>query len=145
MNKEIYDSYYNQVERVDSLIKQFWMNGFLTVSRKYGKYLPEPALIGTYSVEAIGRSSDKYAIGIILRENDLEDKNLVEKIKYLATRRSKFSQKKVTLFIAVNNDLYSRVKAIISILPADIRKVIKVSSFTDSTASKVNSQRNLFN
>ncbi|HEX3073261.1 MAG TPA: hypothetical protein VHP30_06575 [Ignavibacteriales bacterium] len=145
MNKELYDTYYNQVERVDSIIKQFWMNGFLTVSRKFGKYLPEPASIGNYSVEAIGRNNDKYAIGIILREGDLEDKNLIEKIKYLATRQSKFSHKRVTLFIGVNKDISSRVKAIISVLPADIKKAIKLSAFTESAVSKVNSQRNLFN
>ncbi len=145
MNNQLYENYYTQVEKVDSIIKQFWMNGFLTISRKFGKYLPEPELVGEYSVEAIGKSGNKYAIGLLIQESDLEDKNLLEKIRFLATRQSKYTHKRVTLFIGTDKNIYVRVKAMIATLPADIRKSIKITPFTVSGISKASPQRNLFN
>jgi hypothetical protein len=41
---------YEMRERVDELITHFWRNGYLTLSRKFGKYLPDPKPIGGYSV-----------------------------------------------------------------------------------------------
>ena len=42
-------------ERVDHLIDHLWSNGYLTLSRKFGKYLPAPTLLGNYEVDAIAK------------------------------------------------------------------------------------------
>lgn len=39
---------------VDDLISHFWKNGYLTLSRKFGTYLPTPSNVGKYEVDAIG-------------------------------------------------------------------------------------------
>ena len=41
--------------KVDDLVSHFWKNGYLTLSRRFGKYLPEPSKIGDYEVDAIGK------------------------------------------------------------------------------------------
>ena len=95
---------------VDDLINHFWKNGYLTLSRRYGKYLPEPSKIGEYDVDAIGRLKKKYAIGVILSPEDLEDPKIYSKLEYLATRHTKFSNRKVKLFVGVPKELFNKVK-----------------------------------
>ena len=69
---------------IDLLVEEFWKQGYLTVSRKYGTYLPEPAKVGDYDVDIIARFKKNYAIGITLSEEDLNDHNLINKIKFLS-------------------------------------------------------------
>lgn len=40
---------------IDLLVEQFWKQGYLTISRKYGTYLPEPNKVGGFDVDIIGR------------------------------------------------------------------------------------------
>ncbi len=92
---------YEMRERVDELITHFWRNGYLTLSRKYGKYLPEPTPIGGYSVDAIGKFKKKYLIGLVLNENDIKDPQTVTKLNFLATRNSQNRDVKVTLYLGI--------------------------------------------
>ncbi len=40
---------------VDSLVAQFWKRGYLTVSRRFGTYLPEPERVGEFNVDVVAR------------------------------------------------------------------------------------------
>ena len=111
---------------VDDLINHFWKNGYLTLSRRYGKYLPEPSKIGEYDVDAIGRLKKKYAIGVILSSEDLEDPKIYSKLEYLATRHTKFSNRKVKLFVGVPKELFNKVKLFIGNLTEEAQKNIKL-------------------
>ena len=112
--------------KIDDLVSHFWKNGYLTLSRRYGKYLPEPTNIGKYEVDAIGKLKKKYAIGVTLSEEDLNDSQIYSKLEFLATRHTKYSNKKVTLFVGVPKLLINKVKLCISSLSQDAKKNIKV-------------------
>ena len=112
--------------RVDDLIKYFWKYGYLTISRKYGTYLPEPKRVGDYQVDAIGKQKKKYAIGIILLPDELDDPKIFAKLDFLATRNTKYSNRRVTLFLGVSSNLLNKAKLIISELSEEARKNIKL-------------------
>jgi len=75
---------------VDSLVTQFWKRGYLTVSRRFGTYLPEPERVGDFEVDVVARQRNKYAIGISINEDELNSAELADKIYYLATRHTKY-------------------------------------------------------
>lgn len=118
----------NDVKRknVDLLVENFWKRGYLTVSRKYGTYLPEPSKVGIFDVDVVAKLRKDYAIGITLNDKDLKDPDLLKRIKFLATRQTKYTNKKVQLFIGVPAEHFRTVKSLISILNKDERKNIKV-------------------
>lgn len=113
-------------QKVDQLVQHFWKNGYLTLSRKYGKYLPEPKPVGDYNVDAVGKQRKKYAIGIILSESELNDSAIYEKLNFLASRQNRYTSTKVTLFIGVPQEYIEKTKLIISTLDPELRKNIKV-------------------
>lgn len=115
-----------QQQKVDQLIKTFWKNGYLTLSRKYGTYLPEPSPIGNYEVDVVGKKVKKYAIGITLNENDLSDPNIMKKIEFLASRQTRNTNHRVILFIGVEQSLVKQTRDILKLIPEEIRKFIKV-------------------
>ena len=112
--------------KVDDLINHFWKNGYLTLSRKFGKYLPEPSNVGKYEVDAIGKLKKRFAIGVILTEEELNDPKVYSKLEYLATRHTKYSNRRVTLFVGVPKILFNKVKLCISNLSEIAKKNIKV-------------------
>jgi len=116
----------SQEQKVDQLIRTFWKNGYLTLSRKYGTYLPEPSPIGNYEVDVVGKKVKKYAIGITLNENDLNDPNIRLKIEFLASRQTRNTNNRVMLFVGVENNLIKRTRGLIKLIPEEIRKFIKV-------------------
>ncbi|MFA3782585.1 hypothetical protein ABRY23_05905 [Melioribacteraceae bacterium 4301-Me] len=113
-------------EKVDKLIDHLWKNGFLTLSRKYGKYLPEPKPIGGYDVDAIAKYKKKIAIGIILTPDEINDPKLISKLYFLAKKNSRFSNNKITLFLGVPAELEEKTRLIISTLEPDLKSQIKV-------------------
>ncbi len=121
----------NNLTRVDELIKHFWKNGYLTVKRKYGNYLPAPEQIGTYEIEAIGKKINNYAIGITLTNDDIKESNLIKKLEFLASRHTKYTHKNVLLFVAVPQNLFSKVKKLIVSIDPAIRKNIRLVSIQD--------------
>jgi hypothetical protein len=132
-------------ENIDELIKHFWLNGYMTVRRKYGTYLPEPTPVGKYDVDAVGRFNKKYAIGIVVSEEDLSDKKFTSKLEYLATRQTKYSNKRVILFIGVHPELFNKVKLIVESLSADANKNIKIVLINDKVPSSItHSSKNEF-
>lgn len=113
-------------ESVDALIEHFWQNGYLTLSRKYGTYLPAPKKVGDYEVDAVARYKQKIAIGISLSEEELNDPKVITKITFLASRHKDNASRRVTLFVAVPAESLSKAKIIISSLDEQLKRNIKV-------------------
>jgi hypothetical protein len=124
MKRDIYK--YGDKECVDELVRRFWHEGYLTVKRRYGKYLPEPEPIGDIKVDAIGKSNNKYVIGITLGEEDFSDPNLLRKIKFLSSRRAKYSKTRIALFIGVPRDYLNALKGMLKQLDEETRRNIKL-------------------
>ena len=123
---------------IDSLVSEFWRLGFFTVSRRLGTYLPEPEYVGRFKVDAIGRLKEKYAIGITLNEEEILKPDLIEKINYLASRKSKFSDKPILLLIGVAENHFKQLKEIMLNVDEKYRKNIKLIRILDE---KIESRR----
>jgi len=125
----------NIEESVDTIIQSFWKNGYLTLSRKYGRYLPNPPLVGNYEIDAIGKQRNKFAIGLVLSNKDLNNPTIYKKIEFLASRQVKYSRKNVTLFIGIPQGSENKAKLIIRNLNPDLQKNIKFVSTPPSSAT----------
>jgi len=113
-------------ERVDELIDHFWKNGYLTLYRKHGTFLPEPKPVGGYNIDAVGKYKQKLVMGVILSADDLNDPKISARLNFLATRHTKFSNRRVTLFVGVPADYYSKARMIVTALDEDAKKNIKL-------------------
>jgi hypothetical protein len=113
-------------KEIDLLVEHFWKKGYLTLSRKFGTYLPEPSDIGGFQVDIIARQKNNYAIGITLNRDDLNDNTLLNRLVYLATRQTRNTSKKVSLFVGVNKADCSIVKTYLNQIEEDIRKNIRL-------------------
>ena len=118
---------------IDLLIDEFWRRGYLTLSRKYGTYLPEPGKVGPFEVDIIARYKKDYAIGLNLSVQDFSSNNLAAKLMYLASRHTKFSNKKVRLFVGVPSDYLKQAKIIVGSFEPEIRKNIKLFAIVDKS------------
>ena len=116
---------------VDLLVEQFWKQGYLTLSRKFGTYLPEPTKIGNFDIDIIAKYKKNYAIGIILTSDDFAKSDLIDKINFLATRHTKFSNKKVTLFVGVPAEYFKNAKALLETLKKKKKKNVKLVEIID--------------
>ena len=134
-------------QSVDLLIDQFWKNGYLTISRKFGTYLPEPQRMGGFEVDIIARYKKDYAIGITLNEADLENDGLKGRIKFLATWQTKFTNKRVLLFIGIPLYLKKKFELIMSSFEEDVVKNIRIQAFSPEvkTITRSRKERNLIN
>lgn len=133
---------YDRRKDVDALIEQFWKRGYMTLSRKYGTYLPEPDKVGIYDVDVIARYNDSFAIGIVLTDEDFYDlKKTQNKIVYLSTRQTKFNGKKVALFVGVSLKNYKTAKGLLEALPDEVRKNIRLIQIIDRQNSEQTTKR----
>ena len=121
-------------ERIDSLISQFWKDGYLTISRRHGHYLPAPRNVGNYEIDALGKYKKNYVIGISLTEEDFNNSRILAKIKYLSSRNTIYSLKSVRLFIGVPSKLLTRAHNLISDLPSENKESIKLVPVSSSPA-----------
>ena len=128
-------------KNVDLLVNHFWKLGYFTVSRRFGTYLPEPSKVGRFNVDIIGKQKNKYAIGITLSEDDIQDTNLIEKLEFLATRKTKYSNSPVTLIIGVQSKQYKQVKNILEKVFPEAKKNIKLMQILEKTIEGVNISR----
>ncbi len=116
---------------VDLLVEQFWKQGYLTLRRKYGTYLPEPSKIGEFDVDIIAKFKKNYAIGITLTNEDFSDKNLLDRINFLATRQTKFSNKRVLLFIGIPAEFFGNAKNIVDKISPEAIKNVRLFQIVD--------------
>lgn len=135
----------NARKNIDQLVDQFWKRGYFTVSRKFGTYLPEPSKVGSFDVDIIARYKKDYAIGITLAEQDLQNINLSKKLTYLATRHTKYSNKKVRLFIGVPVSCFKQAKILIEQLDPDVQKNIKLFQIVDKTLPSIRKSKRVTN
>lgn len=112
---------------IDLLVNEFWRLGYFTISRKLGTYLPEPSNIGRFSVDVIGKQKERYAIGITLSKEDIFNPHIIEKINYLAARKSRVSDKPILLLIGVPDIYFKQAKEILSHIDDNLRKNIKLT------------------
>jgi len=124
-------------KNIDQLVDQFWKRGYLTVSRKFGTYLPEPSKVGGFDVDIVARYKKDYAIGITLSEQDLQNMNLSDKLTYLATRRTKYTNKRVKLFVGAPAVCFKQAKILIEHLDPDVQKNIKLFQIVDERLPSV--------
>ncbi len=118
---------------IDLLVSEFWRLGFLTLSRRLGTYLPEPENIGRFKVDAIGRQKDKYAIGITLSKEEIFNSDLIEKINFLASRKTRSSEKPILLFIGVPNVYFKQVKEILLNVDEKLRRNIRLTRIIEES------------
>jgi len=116
---------------IDLLVSEFWRLGFLTLSRRLGTYLPEPENIGRFKVDAIGRQKEKYAIGITLSKEEIFSSDLIEKINFLASRKTRSSDKPILLLIGVHDIYFKQVKEILLNVDEKFRKNIKLTRIVE--------------
>lgn len=130
----------NTIKRknIDYLIEQFWKNGYLTVSRKFGTYLPEPEKIGGFDVDIIAKQGKDYALGITISDEDFKDPKLLDRISFLATRRTKFTRKQVLLYIGVPDENILLAKGLIDSLSGEIRNNIRLFKLVDKSLPHLN-------
>lgn len=113
-------------ERVDSLIDHLWQQGYLTLSRRFGKYLPAPPSIEGYEIDTISKYKKKIAVGITISEEDLNDPKFLTKIETLATARVNHPNCRVTLFVGVPYRFVVKATMYISSLSQDLQHNIKI-------------------
>lgn len=113
-------------DRVDSIIDHFWKNGYLTISRKYGTYLPSPKPVGNFDIDALGKFKKTYVFGVALTEKDLDDPRIIERINYLSSQNTKYSNRKVKLYLGIPKQFSSRLRDIVSNLPKENSQNIRV-------------------
>jgi len=135
----------NARKNIDQLVEQFWKRGYFTVSRKFGTYLPEPSKVGNFDVDIIARYKKDYAIGLTLAEQDLQNINLSEKLTYLATRHTKYTNKKVRLFVGVPVNCFKQAKILIEQLDNDVKQNIKLFQIVDKTLPSVRKSKSMPN
>jgi len=128
-------------KNVDLLVNHFWKLGYFTISRRFGTYLPEPSKVGRFDVDIIAKQKNKYAIGITLSEEDIQDASLIEKLEFLATRKTKYSNSPVTLIVGVQSKLYKQVKNILEKVFPEARKNIKLMQILEKAIETVNISR----
>jgi len=135
----------NLRKNVDRLVEQFWKKGYLTVSRKFGTYLPEPSKVGAFDVDIIARYKKDYAIGLTLTEQDFQNIKLSKKLSYLATRHTKYSNKKVKLFVGIQSICFKQAKILIERLGPDVQKNIKLFQIVDERLPSVRKSKRVPN
>jgi hypothetical protein len=126
---------------IDLLVEQFWKRGYLTVSRKFGTYLPEPSKVGKFEVDVIAKYKNNYAIGITLADEDINDILIVDRLNFLATRQTKYTNKKVLLFVGVPSVLFGNTKLIVDKLDLEARKNIRLFPISERPAARRKSSR----
>ena len=119
-------------KRVDLLVDQLWKYGYLTLKRKFGTYLPEPEKVGEFDIDIVSRQKKDYAIGVTLSVDEMNNPKVLEKISFLATRHTKFTNNNVTLFLGVPSSHLRKVKQLVEVLGDDIRKNIKFVSIPET-------------
>lgn len=119
-------------ERVDYLIDHLWQNGYLTLSRKFGKYLPAPPMMGDYEVDAVAKYKKKIAIGLTISDEELNDHLFLSKLEFLANYNSRFPLNKITLFLGVPYNSLVKASLLISSLSETTQKHIRIITLPDN-------------
>ena len=132
---------FDKRKSIDLLVDQFWKQGYLTVSRKFGTYLPEPSKVGNFDIDVLARFKKNYAICITLSESDIKDPKILDKLSYLATRQTKYSNKRVLLFIGVPQVYFKLAKELLEFIDSNARRNIRLFSIIEKSIHSNNRRR----
>ncbi|MHB9041908.1 MAG: hypothetical protein ACYC4T_14740 [Melioribacteraceae bacterium] len=121
-------------ERVDYLIDHLWQHGYLTLSRKFGKYLPAPPLMGEYEVDAVAKYKKKIALGLTVTDEELNDHSFLSKLDFLANYSARFPQNRITLFLGVPYNSLVKASLLISSLDEETQKHIKIITIPEQSS-----------
>lgn len=111
---------------IDLLINHFWQNGYITVKRRFGTYLSEPPKIGDYEIDVLAKQRKNFAIGITILSEDVKNLGLLNKIAFLAARESRFTKKRIPLFVGVSLEHVSLIKGLVNSLDDSLKTMIKI-------------------
>jgi len=114
----------NRKKNIDLLVSHLWKLGYTIVKRKLGTYLSEPPSINGYEIDIVAKHHRQYAMGVCVEKNDLKDSLFLEKLNFLASRKTKSGKKDVLLFVGFPYDIYKTIKDLVSSLDDSIRKNI---------------------
>ena len=118
-------------ERVDLLIDHLWQQGYLTLSRKFGKYLPAPPTISGYEVDSISKYKKKLAIGMTISEEELNDVLFLTRLEAILKYQQQNPMNRITLFLGVPYNSVVKATMLVSTLPQETQKHIKIVSLAD--------------
>jgi len=121
-------------ERVDHLIDYLWKNGYMTLSRKYGKYLPDPPLLGEYEVDVVAKYRGNIAIGLIVSEEELKKHSFLSKLNFLSNYSERYANNRFTLFLGVQYKSLFKASLLISSLVIETQKHIKLITLSNSSS-----------
>ncbi|MEG8948123.1 hypothetical protein [Rosettibacter firmus] len=126
--------------RVERLVDHLLSRGYMTLSRKYSKYLPKPPSINGWDIDVVASITEpvyfkskyrkKIAIGITLSDKDLDDPQLLSRLNKLANLKTK-SNSKVTLFVGVPANKILQADMIINLLDDEVKNKIKLVPIID--------------
>lgn len=119
-------------ELVESLIQKIRMEGYQIVNRRYGKFVPAPQPVGGHEVDILAKRNGSFIIGLCLASGDFAGSDLEEKVRYLASRTSKYSNTPVKLYIAIDQSIYVRLAKILQDLPHELRHRIRAYPLTNA-------------
>ena len=129
----------NSIEKKDLLgllIPKLWLEGYHIIYRKFGKYLQAPPPVGEYEIDLVAKKGNSFAIALCLSANEIDNPALIEKIRFLASRRSRFNKQPIQLFIGIDTNNYFRLARLLQMLDNDEKKSIK--SFALSSVPAAN-------
>jgi hypothetical protein len=118
-------------ERVDLLIDHLWQEGYLTLSRRFGKYLPAPPMISGYEVDAISQYKKKIAIGITVPDEELNDIKFISKLEAISSYKKMYPMNRLTLFLGVPYNSVVKATMLVSTLSEETQKHIKIVTLPD--------------
>lgn len=130
----------NKKRAIDLLINHFWDEGYITVKRRFGTYLSDPPKIGDYEIDVIAKQKKSFAIGITFTPEEIREPDFLNKISFLATRESRFSNKRIPLFIGVPVDCLALVKGLVNSL--DEISTIKVLPLSEHKTADLFDKQN---
>ncbi|MHC1737672.1 MAG: hypothetical protein AB9882_06645 [Ignavibacteriaceae bacterium] len=119
---------------VDLLVSEFWKRGFTIQSRKYGKYLPEPPVIGDYKIDVLAKRERDFAIGIAISELEVNDSAILNKISYLASRVTHSTKRNVQLLIGAPPSCYRRIKELLDSVSLLSKEHVSLHLLADADA-----------
>ncbi len=115
---------YNRKKNIDLLVSHLWKLGYTIIKRKLGTYLSDPPTINGYEIDIVAKFHRQYAMGICIDKRDLQDSKFLEKLNYLASRKTKTGNKEVLLFMGLPFEIYKTVKDLIASLDDPIKRNI---------------------
>jgi hypothetical protein len=117
-----------KIDILNLLVPKLWWDGYRVISRRFAKHLPEPEPVGVYDIDVVAKRGETYLIGLSITTAELNNAKLIDKIKFLASRKSRYTNQPIRLWLGVDQPHYARLMAIMKSLTEEERKNIKCFS-----------------